>query len=178
MQNLKLLIEKRLERLLLQNPLRTDFQKHYEEIVAAYNSEKDRVTIERTFEMLMNFHETMSVEESRAVREGLDEESLAVFDLLKKSDLSAAEIKRIKAIAVELPAKLKAEKLRVDHWREKEATRDAVKSCIHDFLWGDATGLPEAYSQAEIQDKAEAVFVHVSCAYSTVPSPYYLRLAS
>jgi hypothetical protein len=34
------------------------------------------------------------------VREGLDEESLAVFDLLKKPDLSAGEIKRIKAVAV------------------------------------------------------------------------------
>src|SRR5699024_1814762 len=28
------------------NPLRTDFQKHYEEIVTEYNQEKDRVIIE------------------------------------------------------------------------------------------------------------------------------------
>jgi type I restriction enzyme, R subunit len=53
------------------------------------------------------------------VREGLDEESLAVFDLLKKPDLSAKEIERIKTVAVDLIEALKAEKLRVDHWQEK-----------------------------------------------------------
>ena len=36
-QNLKTAIEQRLRRLLQQNPLRTDFQRHYEEIVAEYN---------------------------------------------------------------------------------------------------------------------------------------------
>jgi type I restriction enzyme, R subunit len=67
----------------------------------------------------------MSEEESRAMREELDEESLAVFDLLKKPDLSAKEIKRIKSVSVELLQALKAEKLRIDHWRDKGATRDA-----------------------------------------------------
>ena len=88
-QNLKAAIEQRLQRLLQQNPLRTDFQRHYEEIVAEYNREKDRVTIEKTFEALLRFMNEMGEEESRAVREGLDEESLALFDLLKKPDLSA-----------------------------------------------------------------------------------------
>ncbi len=41
---------------------------------------------------------------------------------------------------------LKAEKLRVDHWREKEATRDAVPLTIRDFLWSEETGLPGRYS--------------------------------
>jgi type I restriction enzyme R subunit len=35
-----------------QNPLRTDFKRYYEEIVAEYNREKDPVTIEQTFEAL------------------------------------------------------------------------------------------------------------------------------
>ena len=52
-QNLKTAIEQRLQRLLQQNPLRTDFQRHYEQIVAEYNREKDRVTIEKTFEALV-----------------------------------------------------------------------------------------------------------------------------
>jgi type I restriction enzyme R subunit len=51
---------------------------------------------------------------------------------LKKSELTAAEIKRIKYVAVELLKALKAEKLRVDHWRDKEATRDAVRLTIKD----------------------------------------------
>jgi type I restriction enzyme, R subunit len=60
------------------------------------------VTIEKTFEDLMRYWCTMNDEERRALREGLDEESLAVFDLLKKPDLSPTEINRIKEIAVEL----------------------------------------------------------------------------
>ena len=53
--NLKDAIEKRLAQMLAQNPLRTNFQQRYEEIVAEYNGEKDRVTIETTFEALMRF---------------------------------------------------------------------------------------------------------------------------
>ncbi|HOY68042.1 MAG TPA: type I restriction endonuclease subunit R [Candidatus Ozemobacteraceae bacterium] len=172
-QNLKNVIEQRLQRLLRQNPLRTDFQRHYEDIVAEYNREKDRVTIEKTFEALLRIMDEMNDEERRAVREGLSEESLAVFDLLKKPDLSSGEIKRIKAVAVELLEKLKTEKLKVDHWREKESTRDAVRLAIQDYLWNEETGLPETYSEADIQEKTEAVFVHVFRAYPTVPSPFY-----
>jgi type I restriction enzyme R subunit len=177
-QNLKTAIEQRLKRLLRQNPLRTDFQHHYEEIVAEYNREKDRVTIEKTFEALLQITSEMDDEEGRAVREGLDEESLAVFDLLKKPDLTPCDIKRIKAVAVELLDKLKAEKLRINHWRDKEANRDAVRLTIQDHLWSEDTGLPEAYTEADVRDKTESVFVHVFRAYPTVPSPYYTSMAS
>ncbi|HQN28417.1 MAG TPA: DUF3387 domain-containing protein, partial [Mesotoga sp.] len=177
-QNLKTAIEKRLQRLLQQNPLRTDFQKHYEEIVAEYNREKDRVTIEKTFEALLKFVDEMDKEESRAMREGLDEESLAVFDLLKKPDLTPSDIERIKAVAVDLLKTLKAEKLRIDHWRDKKATRDAVRLTIHNYLYSDQNGLPEIYSVEDVSDRTEAVFVHVFRAYPTVPSPYYANIAS
>ncbi|NLN59755.1 MAG: type I restriction endonuclease subunit R [Deltaproteobacteria bacterium] len=177
-QNLKAAIEERLHRLLQQNPLRTDFQKHYEEIVAEYNREKDRLTIEKTFEALLKLIEEMDDEERRAVREGLTEETLAIVDLLKKPELTAAESKRIKAVAVDLLKTLKAEKLRINHWRDKESTRDAVRLTIHDFLWSEQTGLPEAYSEEDVRDRTEAVFVHVFRAYPTVPSPYYANMAS
>jgi type I restriction enzyme R subunit len=173
-QNLRQVVEDRLQRLLQQNPLRTDYQAHYEQIVSAYNREKDRVTIENIFEALFRLEQELDDEERRAIREGLDEESLAVFDLLKKPDLSPGEIKKIKAVAVELLEKLKAEKLKVDHWRDKEATRDAVRIAIRDFLWSDKTGLPVIeYTEDDVALKAEAVFRHVFRAYPTVPSPYY-----
>lgn len=178
-QNLKQAIEQRLRRLLEQNPLRADFQRYYEEIVAGYNREKERVTIEKTFEALLRFVNELDEEDSRAVREGLDEESLAIFDLLKKQDLSPSDIKWIKAVAVGLLERLKAEKLRVDHWRDKESTRDAVRIAIRDFLWSDETGLPvDSYDENEVNIKAEEVFVHVFRAYPTVPSPYYAAAAS
>lgn len=87
------------------------------------------------------------------MREGLDEESLAIFDLL---------------------ARLKAEKLNIDHWRDKESTRDAVRITIRDYLWSDDTGLPvEAYTEEGVHEKAEDVFRHVYRAYPVLPSPVY-----
>ncbi len=176
---LKEAVEQKLRRLLAQNPLRTDFQMHYEEIVAEYNREKDRVTIERTFEDLFQLAQELDEEEHRAIREGLDEESLAIFDLLKKPGLSARDIKRIKEVAVGLLKTLKAEKLRVDQWSEKEATRDAVQVTVHDFLWSDETGLPaDGYSEDEVAARSDDVFRHVFRVYPTLPSPYYEIAAS
>ena len=173
-QNLKQVIDSRLKRLLERNPLRTNFQKHYEEIVAEYNREKDRPTIEATFEALVKFVEELDKEEDRAMREGLDEESLAVYDLLKKPELKPAEVKRIKEVAVGLLKTLKEEKLRIDHWRDKEATRDAVRVAIRDFLWRETTGLPVGlYSEDEVGARTEEVFQHVYRVYPVLPSPYY-----
>ena len=173
-QCLKDAIEKKLSRLLAQNPLRTDFQQHYESIIVQYNTEKDRVTIEQTFEKLLIFVNSLSEEELRAKREGLTEETLAVFDLLTKDGLTSKEIKRIKAIAVELLEKLKAEKISVNHWRDKEATRDAVHVAIKNFLWNDQIGLPiDAYDEQEVIQRADAVFAHIFRAYPTVPSPLF-----
>ena len=143
-----------------QNPLRTDFQQHYENLVAEYNREKDHVTIEQTFEALLKFIAELDDEQERAVREGLDEATLAVFDLLTKSELTSAEIKRIKTVASGLHAKLKAELERIRDWQTKEATRDFVKQAIFDFLYSDETGLPGAYSEAEIATKSDMVFGH------------------
>lgn len=173
-QELKTVIENRLKRLLAENPLRTDFQAHYEEIIAAYNSEKDRATIEATFEALLKFVATLDEEDSRAVREGLDTESLVFFDLLKKDDLTADDIKRIKKVAIELLETLKVKIASIHEWRENEATRDGVIVTIKDFLWNDTIGLPApAYSVADVEAKTEAIFNHVFYAYPSVPSPIY-----
>ena len=42
MQNLLVVIEERLQRLIARNPLRTDFQGHYKQIVGEYNQKKNR----------------------------------------------------------------------------------------------------------------------------------------
>ena len=60
-----------------------------------------------------------------------------------KPDLTPPAVKKIKKVAVGLLATLKAEKLRIDHWRERESTRDAVRVAIHNFLYKEDTGLPE-----------------------------------
>lgn len=77
-------------------------------------------------------------------------------------------------VAVELLENLKAEKLRIDHWRDKEATRDAVQIAISNFLWCDETGLPvESYTEDDEKEKVEEVFCHVFRVYPTAPSPFY-----
>ena len=127
-----------------------------------------------TFEAFLKFAKELNKEDHRAVREGLDEESLGIFDLLKKPELTPADIKKIKAVAVELLKTLKEEKLRLDQWRDKEATRDAVRQAIHDFLWSDDTGLPmDCFAEKEVAVRAENVFRHIYRAYPTVPSPYF-----
>ena len=173
-QNLRQAVENRLQQLLKQNPLRTDFQRHYEQIVAEYNREKDRVTIEKTFEALLVLVKELDHESDRAFRENLNEETLAVYDLLKKETFTATEIERIKAISAELLDMLKADKLRVDQWRDKESTRDAVRIAIHDFLWSDDTGLPvDFYDEADVEGRVEEVYRHIYRAYPTIPSPIY-----
>ncbi len=64
--------------------------------------------------------------------------------------------------------------LDVNNWRDKEATRDAVKAAINDFLYSDATGLPEsAYSEMDVVQKSQRVFEHIFVNYPYLPSPVY-----
>jgi len=161
-QSLREAVERRLQLLLRQNPLRTDFQVHYERIVANYNQEKDRVTIEQTFEALLVLVGELTDEEQRAVREGLgDEETLALFDLLIKPELQSQEIARIKKVASGLHEVLAVEVERVQDFFAKQATRDAMRTRIHDYLYDDASGLPESFSPDEIDAKADAVLSHL-----------------
>ncbi len=173
-QSLKAAVEKKLARLMMQNPLRTDYQAHYEKLVKAYNQEKDRVVIEKTFEALLKLNEALSHEEKRTIKEGLDEESLVLFDLLSKPNLQPKEIAKIKQVSSSLLATLKAERLRIANWQQKESTRDAVKQQIFDFLYDERTGLPvEQYEEDEISDITEKVFLHIYRVYPELPSPVY-----
>ena len=75
---------------------------------------------------------------------------------------------------MELLATLKAERLRVSNWQQKESSRDAVKQQIYDFLYDEKTGLPvEQYEEDEISGITEKVFLHIYRAYPQLPSPYY-----
>jgi type I restriction enzyme R subunit len=173
-QNLRQAIEVRLQKMLTQNPQRTDFEEHFNRIVGEYNDEKERKTIEQTFEELIRFIQNLDEESNRAIREGLDEESLAIYDLILKPELNASDIKRVKQIAVDLLKTLKEEKLKIDHWRDNEFTRDAVRLAIRDFLWSEDSGLPiNSYTENDVTLKADDVFRHIYRVYPTIPSPYY-----
>lgn len=159
--DLKMVIEKKLFRMMQQNPTRTDFQKHFEQIIEAYNQEKNRAAIEQTFEDMMRFAETLNEEDKRAAREGLDEESLALFDLLFKPDLSRQEIDRLKQVATGLYQTLQAQLAQIQDFAAKQSTRDEVKVFIKNYLWDENTGLPEGFLNEEIEEKADVVFAYV-----------------
>ncbi len=177
-QSLKHAIEQRLDRMMQRNPLRMDFQLRFEEIVAAYNHEKERVTIEQTFEELMRLVAELDEEEQRAVVEGLTEESLAIYDLLAKTELSKKEVNRVKDVAEHLIALIKAELAKLDRWREKEATRDYVSTTIYNFLYDDATGLPlGAYTPDEVRERSSKVYQHVFRIYDAAERSVYASAA-
>lgn len=160
-QSLKDALQRKLEMMLRQNPMRTDFQKHYEELVAKYNSEKDAVNIERIFEALLVLAGELNVEQRRAVREGLTEETQALFDLLMKPELSKADIKRLKEVAAGLYQALQSQIDATQDFAAKQTTRDQIRVTIRNYLWDENKGLPIAYKEPEIEAKADAVLAHL-----------------
>ena len=164
-------IEAKLEKMLQQNPTRIDYYQRYQEIIAEYNKEKDRASIEQTFEELIKFIQSLSEEDERAVLEGLSEEYLAIYDLLKKPDLSAQNRNKIKDASKGLLDELKRKSLAVENWREKTTTIAAVKSGIFDYLFTQLP--PESYSDHEVDERSEVVFQHVYVKYPSVEQNVY-----
>ena len=110
-KDLSELVEERLKQMLRSNPARIDYYERYQNIIEQYNAEKDRSEIERIFDELTKLAQDLSQEEKRYVREGFSsDEELSVFDLLFKEDLSKKEIETIKKVAVDLLAKVKADR--------------------------------------------------------------------
>lgn len=162
-QDMKTVVEDRLRKMLMQNPLRVDFQERFDEIVRDYNKEKDKNTIEATFEALMKLTAEMSEEKQRHIKEGLDsEEQLAVFDMLLKPDLSKAEIKKIKSVAVSLLKELEKQMRDVQDVFAKASTRDRLRQSIYDHLYDDRTGLPvDSYTEDDLAQKTDLLFQFV-----------------
>jgi type I restriction enzyme R subunit len=156
-------VKQKLDRMMQENPLRLEFYERYEKIIAAYNQGKSLEDTEKAFENLMTYIQDLDQEDRRAVREQLNEETLAIFDLLlANKQLSDKDRKAVKKVAQETLQKLKADKLRIDRWRESRQIQAQVKSMIYDqLLW-----LPqEAYSDEDVAQKSVAVYQHVYASY-------------
>ena len=157
-EDIRTLVERKLGLLLAQNPTRMDFELKYREIVAAYNLDKDRATVEETFARLMALSKTMDDEQRRAVREGLSESELAIFDMMQKTPLAATERERIKQSSRELLAELLRVISPLDQWTEKEQTRAEVEAVILDRV----CLLPEPpYTPDDKDAMAKVLYAHV-----------------
>lgn len=166
-------IEQKLQKMVQQNPLRLEFYERYKKIISDYNQGKDIHAVQKTFEELEEFIKSMSEEEARAFAEGLDEESLAIFDILRKPSLSKKEMDAVKKVAKETLDKLKAEKLTIERWRESTQITAQVRTMIFDQL----QYLPqESYPDMEVQEKTDLVYQHIYSNYpgggASVYAPY------
>ena len=94
------------------------------------------------------------------MREGLDPESLILFDLLKKPSLTKPDIDKLKKVANNF-CDLQARKKEIDDWRAKEATQDLMRQTIYDFLFSDETGLPESYTIDDISEKTQTIYEYI-----------------
>lgn len=162
--NLQKAIEKKLEQMLKENPLRLEFYERYKEIIAEYNAGKSLENTIRAFENLSAFIKELTLEEQRAVRENLeDQEALAIFDLLREGkELDGEELKKVKTVAKKTLDKLKEEKLKIERWRESRQLTSQVKLLIYDNLMH----LPvEKYTDEEVGIKTASVYQHIYSNY-------------
>ena len=107
LQDIRDIVEQKLADMLARNPMRMDYQVKYENIIADYNSEKDRTTIEETFRRLVELVQSLDEEQARAARENLTDDELAMFDLLKREDLTKADRERVKQASRDMLASIK-----------------------------------------------------------------------
>ncbi len=153
------IVEKKLAQMLANNPLRMNYEKKYQEVIAAYNADKDRATVEDTFAKLLDLANSLDEEQQRAVELGLNEEQLALFDLLRKESLSGADRERIKQASRELLAELHRLIAPLEQWTEKEQTQAEVEVFILDHVY---QALPEPpYTVQDKQAVAELVYRHI-----------------
>ncbi|MCF6155342.1 MAG: type I restriction endonuclease subunit R [Candidatus Brocadia sp.] len=156
---IKAAIKSKLNSMVRFNRSRIDFLEKFQQLIEEYNS--GAINIELFFDRLLAFVKKLNEEEKRGIEENLTEEELALFDLLKKPDLSRKETKQVKLASKELLDKLKKEKLVLD-WRRKQQARADVLLTIETTL--DAK-LPRSYTPELYEQKCISVFQHIYDSY-------------
>lgn len=159
LQDIRQIVEDKLAQMLAHNPLRMDYYRRYSEIVADYNREKDRVTLEETFAKLVDLMKGMDAEQQRAAKEGLSEEELAVFDLLQKDALTPAQRERVKQASRSLLDSIRKLIRPLERWTEKEQTQAEVEVLILDHVFQVLPTPP--FTADEKQAVAQRVYQHV-----------------
>lgn len=159
LQDIRKLVEDKLAQMVAQNPLRMDYYRKYSEIVADYNREKDRVTIEETFARLVDFANGLTTEQRRAAEEGLTEDELALFDLFKKDNLSRAERERVKLASRSLLESVRRLVAPLERWTEKEQTQAEVEVFILDSIFESLPTPP--FDDDEKQEIARLAYQHI-----------------
>ncbi|TDN80362.1 type I restriction enzyme R subunit [Salegentibacter sp. 24] len=156
-QSLKDRVNKKMEKLLNNNPLRIDYYERYQKIIEDYNLGKEYKSIKEIFDQLIRLFRDLSEEEKRAGKEDLTEDELIVFDMLNKGKkITDKEKATVKSAAQKLLERLKAHEFTVDSWAEKVQTSAAVRKAINDYLYEK---LPyPTYEDGDIAVKTELLY--------------------
>ena len=153
--DLRAFIEQKLKLMLEQNATRTDFAQRLQKIIDAYNAGGS--STENYYEDLLKFARDMQAEDERHVREGLSEDELELFDLLKKDGMTQDETKKVKLAAKSLLHRLLEEhpKVLVQDWYRDNQSSKVVRAAVEQVL--DAN-LPESYDRAIFKSTCDNVF--------------------
>jgi type I restriction enzyme R subunit len=159
LQDIRDVVDAKLAAMMVGNPLRMDYYKRYQEIIADYNREKDRVSVEETFARLVDLANCLDAEQRRAAEEGLSEEELALFDLLFRDNISKVDRERLKQASKSLLAAIQGKLATMPNWTRNNQTQADVKVLILDTIWQSLPRPP--YSEQDVELLAERVYDHV-----------------
>ncbi|MEC4750200.1 type I restriction endonuclease subunit R [Methylomicrobium sp. Wu6] len=153
--DLRAFLQRKLELMLQQNATRTDFAQRLQQIIDTYNSGGS--STENYYEDLMKFTEDLRAEDERHIREGLSEDELELFDLLKKDRMTPEETQNVRLAAKSLLHRLLEEqpKVLVQDWYKDTQTQKQVRSAVEKVL---DTNLPESYDRVLFREKCDNVF--------------------
>jgi type I restriction enzyme R subunit len=153
--DLRAFIQKKLDQMLKENATRTDFATRLQGIIDRYNSGSS--TADNYFNELMQFAQEMKAETERHVREGLSEDELELFDLIKKDKMTKDETQKVRLAAKSLLYRLREEtpKVLVQDWFKEEQSKLRVRSAVENVL---DLHLPKSYDRAVFKDKCNNVF--------------------
>ncbi len=159
LEDIRLVVEKKLAQMLARNPQRMDFYKQYSEIIADYNRDKDRVTIEETFARLVDLVRGLDAEDRRAAEEGLTEDEYALFCMMLKANITKTDREKVKLASQSLFDALTKLIAQRERWTEKEQTQADVEVLILDHIFSALPSPP--FTEGEKQVLAKQVYQHV-----------------
>jgi len=159
-ERLRRLLESKVAVMIRLNKSRMDYLAKLQAMIDEYNA--GSINVETFFKKLVEFSRSLQEEDRRAIREGLNDEELALFDLLTKPDpkLTKKQEAEVKKVAKALLETLKMEKLVLD-WRKRQQSRAAVRVCIEEAL----DRLPQPFTPELWRRKCDVVYQHVYDSY-------------
>ena len=156
--DLRAFIEHKLGQMLRQNATRTDFAQRLQAIIDGYNSGSS--SADNAFQELVKFSKGLKDEEERHVREGLTEDELELFDLLKKERMTKEETQKVRLAAKALLTRLReaTPPVLVQDWFKDSQSRLRVRAAVEEVL---NVHLPETYDRKLFGEKCGSVFERI-----------------